>query len=353
MNTHKKNTASHATEQAQAKLDNKAAAPAFPQTRMRRLRTSGWMRDMVAENTLQTTDLIWPAFITEGEKTSEDIQTMPGVQRLSIDLLLKKIESAAKLDIPAIALFPATPTEKKTPKGEESYNPFNLICRATQAIKKEFPDIGIITDVALDPYTDHGHDGLLQNGEILNDESVEVLCRQALNQARAGADIIAPSDMMDGRIAAIRNALDGERFQNVTILSYAAKYASTFYGPFRDAVGSSGALRGNKKTYQMNPANSDEALREVEMDINEGADMVMIKPGMPYLDIIQRVSSNFNIPTFAYQVSGEYAMIRMAAEAGCLDYETAMMESLLGFKRAGCYGILTYSAIDIAKILKG
>ena len=353
MNTHKNNTASQASEQAHPNTQTQSPARNFPQTRMRRLRSAGWVRDMVAENTLQTSDLIWPAFIAEGENIRENIKTMPGVDRLSIDLLLKKIEEAANLNIPAIALFPATPAEKKTPQGEESYNPFNLICRATQAIKKEFPDIGIITDVALDPYTDHGHDGLLHNGEILNDESVEVLCRQALNQARAGADIIAPSDMMDGRIAAIRNALDNEGFQNVAILSYAAKYASCFYGPFRDAVGSGGALKGDKKTYQMNPANSDEALREVQMDMNEGADMVMIKPGMPYLDIIQRVSSTFNIPTFAYQVSGEYAMIRMAAEAGCLDYETAMMESLLGFKRAGCSGVLTYGAIDAAKILKG
>ncbi|MCB9983167.1 MAG: porphobilinogen synthase [Rhodospirillales bacterium] len=348
MTAQKKNTVSKAPEQGPAY----SSSAAYPQTRLRRLRSSAWIRDMVTENRLCASDLIWPLFIIEGDNTAQAITTMPGVERLTIDRAVKAAQDAAALGIPAIALFPATPGEKKTPGGEESYNPFNLICRAVQAIKKQCPDIGIITDVALDPYTDHGHDGLLEDGKILNDPTVEILCKQALNQARAGADIIAPSDMMDGRIGAIRTALDAEGFQDVAIMSYAAKYASCFYGPFRYAVGSSGALKGDKKTYQMNPANSDEALREVALDLNEGADMVMVKPGLPYLDIIWRVKSTFSAPTFAYQVSGEFAMLKAAADKGAFDYNTALIESLLAFKRAGCDGILTYGALDAARWLK-
>ena len=324
---------------------------AYPQTRMRRIRSSGWMRDLVAEHHLQISDLIWPVFITEGEDIVEPVGALPDVERLSIDKLLPQILQAKDYGINAVALFPATPPEKKSEDGSECTNPFNLICRASQAIKDKCPDIGIITDVALDPYTTHGHDGVLESGKIVNDETVDILCRQALNQARAGADIIAPSDMMDGRVGAIRQALDGEGYEDVAILSYAAKYASCFYGPFRDAVGSSGVLKGDKKTYQMNPANTDEALREVALDIEEGADMVMIKPGMPYLDIIQRVKSTFRVPTFAYQVSGEFAMLKHAAQNGAFDYDQALMESLLAFKRAGCDGILTYGAIEAARII--
>ena len=319
---------------------------------MRRLRTSGWMRGMVAENLLTPADLIWPAFILEAADKTEDIATMPGVQRLGIEKLVARAKEAQELGVSAIALFPVVPTSKKTEGGEESFNPMNLICNATKRIKEAAPEIGIITDVALDPYTTHGHDGLLDDDKILNDETIEVLCKQALNQAKAGADIIAPSDMMDGRVAAIRQALDAEGFEDVAIMSYAAKYASHYYGPFRDAVGSKSALKGDKKTYQMSPANTDEAIREVQLDIAEGADMVMVKPGMPYLDIVRRVKERFNVPTFAYQVSGEYAMLRHAADQGCFDFETSLMESLLGFKRAGCNGILTYGALDAAKLLK-
>lgn len=337
------------TVHEQPSLENLTAS--YPQTRMRRLRTTRWMRDLVCENHLRVSDLIWPVFITEGTNNKEAIPSMPGVHRISIDILIKKLSRAAKLQIPAIALFPAIEVSKKTENAKESTNPNNLICRALKAIKSEFPDIGLITDVALDPYTSHGHDGLLNGDKILNDETVVVLCEQALNLARAGADIIAPSDMMDGRIGAIRNALDHEGFQDIAVLSYAAKYASCFYGPFRDAIGSSGALKGDKKTYQMNPANTDEALKEVALDIQEGADMVMIKPGMPYLDVIQRVSSTFSIPTFAYQVSGEYSMMKTAANHGALNYEATLMESLLAFKRAGCAGILTYGAIEAAELI--
>jgi len=307
---------------------------------------------MVAENLLTPADLIWPAFILEAADKTEDIATMPGVQRLGIEKLVARAKEAQELGVSAIALFPVVPTSKKTEGGEESFNPMNLICNATKRIKEAAPEIGIITDVALDPYTTHGHDGLLDDDKILNDETIEVLCKQALNQAKAGADIIAPSDMMDGRVAAIRQALDAEGFEDVAIMSYAAKYASCFYGPFRDAVGSKSALKGDKKTYQMSPANTDEAIREVQLDIAEGADMVMVKPGMPYLDIVRRVKERFNVPTFAYQVSGEYAMLRHAADQGCFDFETSLMESLLGFKRAGCNGILTYGALDAAKLLK-
>jgi len=347
MTTQKKNTASIAPEQAPLKNTPNG----FPQTRMRRLRTSGWIRDLVTETKLQTSDLIWPVFITEGENNRESIASMPDVQRMSIDVLLEELKRASKLKIPAIAIFPAIQNDKKTPLGEESHNPDNLICKAVKAIKTDFPNIGIITDVALDPYTSHGHDGLMDKDKIINDETVEILCAQAINQAQAGADIIAPSDMMDGRIGAIRRALDANGFQDVAILSYAAKYASCFYGPFRDAVGSGGALKGDKKTYQMNPANTDEAMREIALDIQEGADMIMVKPGMPYLDIIHRAHTTFSMPTFAYQVSGEYAMMKMADAHGAIDYESAMMESLIAFKRAGCSGILTYGALDAAEIL--
>ena len=338
---HKPAINTEATEQA-----------AYPQVRMRRLRSKGWLRDMVQEHHVRAADLIWPVFITEGTNAREPVPSMPGVERVSIDQLLEDIKRAADLDIRAFALFPVTPTEKKTMDGREALNPGNLICRAIQAIKKELPDVGIITDVALDPYTTHGHDGLVHNGKILNDETVEILCKQSLIQSQAGADIIAPSDMMDGRVGQIRRTLDQNGFTDTAILSYAVKYASCFYGPFRDAVGSSGFLKGDKKTYQMNPANAAEALREVALDINEGADIVMVKPGLPYLDIIKSVKDTFNVPTFAYQVSGEYAMLRAAAANGWLDYDAALAESLLAFKRAGCDGILSYGAVDYARFLQ-
>jgi porphobilinogen synthase len=321
-------------------------------TRMRRNRTDAWTRNMVAENRLNASNLIWPLFVIEGDNQRDPIKSMPGVDRLSIDLIVKAVQEAKDHGIPAIALFPVTPPNLKTPDGAEAFNQDNLICRTIHAVKDSVPDIGVIADVALDPYTSHGHDGLLSaEGKILNDETIEVLCKQALVQAQAGADIIAPSDMMDGRIGAIRDVLDAHGFQDVKIMSYAAKYASAFYGPFRDAVGSGGVLKGDKKTYQMDPANSDEALREVALDLDEGADMVMVKPGMPYLDIINRVKTEFRVPTFAYNVSGEYAMIRFAAENGALDYNKALMEMLLAFKRAGADGILTYAALDAAKLL--
>lgn len=320
--------------------------------RMRRLRSSSWIREMVSETRLHSSDLILPVFVLEGQRAREDVASMPGVERQSIDLTIETAKKAVDLGIPAIALFPVVDSAKKTEHGEESYNPDNLMCRAIQEIKAAVPDIGLITDVALDPYTSHGHDGLVDDGKVLNDETVEALCLQAFVQAQAGADIIAPSDMMDGRVGAIRRHLDAAGYTDAAILSYAAKYASSFYGPFRDAVGSSSALKGDKKTYQMNPANSLEALREVELDIFEGADMVMVKPGLPYLDIIKNVKERFGVPTFAYNVSGEYAMLKAAAANGWLDYESCMMESLLAFKRAGCDGILTYSALDAAQLLK-
>lgn len=323
----------------------------YPSKRMRRLRSSSWIRSLVEENAIAAQDLIWPVFVIEGENETENIPSMPGVLRYSIDLLVEEVKKAHDLGIPAIAPFPITTPEKKSDDGREAYNEGNLMCRAISAVKDSVPEIGIITDVALDPYTSHGHDGVLENGIILNDESVELLCKQAIVQAQAGADIIAPSDMMDGRIRAIRNALDNDKLQDVSIMSYAAKYASSFYGPFRDAVCSSGCLKGDKKTYQMNPANSDEALQEVLMDINEGADMVMVKPGLPYLDIIRRVKDSFKAPTFAYHVSGEYAMLRAACDNGWLDYDIAIMETAVAFKRAGCDGILTYAAHDIAKLI--
>jgi len=324
----------------------------FPATRLRRNRFDDATRRLVAEHRLSVDDLIWPIFIREGGGAPTEISAMPGVFRTGLDGLAKHVEEAAKLGIPAIALFPATPAEKKNALGTEALNPENLMCQATRILKREFPQIALLGDVALDPYTDHGHDGILVDGYVANDESVEILVKQAVNQAAAGIDIIAPSDMMDGRIGEIRAALDGAGLINTRIMSYAAKYASAFYGPFRDAIGSSGALKGDKKTYQMNPANSDEALREVAMDIAEGADMIMVKPGMPYLDIIRRVKDRFEMPVFAYQVSGEYSMIVAAARNGWLDGDKAMLESLLAFKRAGCSGILTYFAVQAAKLME-
>ncbi|MFM9864638.1 MAG: porphobilinogen synthase, partial [Micropepsaceae bacterium] len=319
-------------------------APRFPATRLRRLRRTDWSRRLVAEQTLSPADLIWPIFIVDGVNRREPIASMPGVDRLSVDLVPAAAEEAQKLGIPVIALFPYTDPAKKTDDGREALNPDNLVCRATRAIKAAQIDIGVLCDVALDPYTTHGHDGLLKDGVILNDETVEVLVAQALNQVRAGCDIIAPSDMMDGRIGAIRNALEREGHKDTLIMAYAAKYASAFYGPFRDAVGSSKALKGDKRTYQMNPANGDEAIREVALDIAEGADMVMVKPGLPYLDIVRRVKETFGVPTFAYQVSGEYSMIMAAAERGWIDADRAILESLTAFKRAGADGVLSYFA---------
>ncbi len=324
----------------------------FPAARPRRNRFDDATRRLVAEHKLSADDLIWPIFIREGTGAPQEVATMPDVFRTALDGLARHVEEAARLRIPAIALFPATPAGLKTPDGAEALNPDNLICRAARLLKAEFPEIALIGDVALDPYTDHGHDGVIIDDYVANDESVEILTQQAVNQAHAGIDIIAPSDMMDGRVAAIRAGLDGAGFINTRIMSYAAKYASAFYGPFRDAIGSSTALKGDKKTYQMNPANTDEALREVAMDIAEGADMVMVKPGMPYLDIIRRVRERFEMPVFAYQVSGEYAMIMAAARNGWLDHDRAMLESLLAFKRAGCSGVLTYFAVQAARLME-
>lgn len=324
----------------------------YPEKRMRRARSAPWIRSLVQENNISVHDLIWPVFVIEGEKKQESIDSMPNVTRYSIDLLTEEVKKARDLGIPAVALFPITSADKKTDDGAESYNPDNLICRAIRALKKEVPEVGIITDVALDPYTSHGHDGLLKDDVILNDETVEILIKQALVQAQAGADIIAPSDMMDGRVAAIRAHMDQNSHQNTMIMAYAAKYASGFYGPFRDAVQSSGCLNGDKKTYQMNPANSDEAIHEVALDLQEGADMVMVKPGLPYLDIISRVKNEFKVPTFAYHVSGEYAMLRAACDNGWLDYDTTILETMLSFKRAGCDGILTYAARDVAALIQ-
>lgn len=312
------------------------------------------MRRLVAEAVLGPGDLVWPAFVIEGEGRAEAVETMPGVERLTIDRLVESAAEAAGLGIPAVALFPVTDPALKTGDGAEAVNPENLVCRAVRAVKAAGLDLGVICDVALDPYTSHGQDGLVRDGVILNDETVEVLCRQAVVQAEAGCDVIAPSDMMDGRVGAIRAALDRAGHGDTLVLSYAAKYASAFYGPFRDAVGSARALAsggGDKKTYQMDPANGDEALREVALDLAEGADMVMVKPGLPYLDVVRRVKERFGVPTLAYQVSGEYAMIRHAAAAGALDGEAAMLESLLAFKRAGADAVLTYFALDAARIL--
>ena len=334
---------------------NRPATPwgAYPTTRLRRNRRDDWSRRLVRENHLRTDDLIWPVFVHEGQNRRQPIPSMPGVERLSIDLLVEAAGEAMQLGIPVVALFPATLPEKKSPEAEEAVNPENLICRATRAIKQAHGDrLGVLCDVALDPYTSHGHDGLIRDGYVVNDETVEVLCRQAVVQAEAGCDVIAPSDMMDGRVGAVRRALDLAGFQRVRIMSYAAKYASAFYGPFRDAVGSASSLgQGDKKTYQMDPANGDEAIREVALDLAEGADMVMVKPGMPYLDIVRRVKETFGAATYVYQVSGEYAMLSAAAANGWLDRERVVLESLLGFKRAGADGILTYFALEVARWL--
>ena len=327
--------------------------PAYPSTRLRRVRRHDWSRRLVREHDLSVDDLIWPLFVTEGEAHREPISSMPGVERLSIDLLVVAVGEAAALGIPAVALFPATDPQLKTPDCEEAVNPDNLICRAVRAVKEAHGDrIGVICDVALDPYSSHGQDGLVRNDYVVNDETVEMLCRQAVVQAEAGCDVIAPSDMMDGRVGQIRASLDEHGLVDAQIMAYAAKYASAFYGPFRDAVGSSANLgSGDKKTYQMAPANSDEAIREVGLDLGEGADSVMVKPGMPYLDIVRRVKDTFGAPTFAYQVSGEYAMLCGAADHGWLDREQVMLESLIAFKRAGADGILTYFARDAAQAL--
>jgi porphobilinogen synthase len=328
------------------------ASPLDLTTRPRRNRKAEWARRLVRENVLTPDDLIWPLFVIDGTDKRIPIASMPGVERLSVDQAVRDAERATRLNIPCIALFPYTEPALRDEHGSEALNADNLVCQSVRAIKKEFPDLGILCDVALDPFTSHGHDGLIENGKILNDETVAVLVRQALVQAQAGCDIIAPSDMMDGRVGAIRTALDGAGLVDVQIMAYAAKYASAFYGPFRDAIGSAKTLTGDKRTYQMDSANSDEALREVELDIAEGADMVMVKPGMPYLDVLRRVKDTFAMPTFAYQVSGEYAMIAAAAANGWIDGERAMMESLLGFKRAGADGVLTYFAPQAAEKLR-
>ncbi len=323
---------------------------AFPATRLRRNRHDAWTRRLVAETRLSVDDLIWPVFITEGAD-SVAVASMPGVSRIGIDRLAATAEAAFTLGIPALALFPVTPPERKDAEGTESGNPDNLICRSARLLKRALPELGLIGDVALDPYTDHGHDGVIRDGYVDNDETLAVLARQAVVQAEAGIDVIAPSDMMDGRIGRLRAALDERGLIHTRLMSYAAKYASAFYGPFRDAVGSAAALKGGKQTYQMDPANSDEALREVALDLAEGADMVMVKPGMPYLDIIRRVHETFAVPTFAYQVSGEYAMLSGAIERGWLDRDRAIVESLIAFRRAGASGILTYFALDAARLL--
>ena len=325
----------------------------FPSRRLRRLRANEFGRDLVRENSISAKDLIYPVFVLEGDNRKESVASMPGVERKTLDLLLVECQEIVDLGIPAIALFPVIDASKKSLEAEEAYNPDGLVQTTVKAIKAKFPQLGVITDVALDPYTSHGQDGIVDDsGYILNDITKEVLVKQALSHAVAGADVVAPSDMMDGRIGAIREALEASDYVNTMILSYAAKYASSFYGPFRDAVGSAGALgKADKKTYQMDPANSDEALHEVALDIEEGADMVMVKPGMPYLDIVRRVKDEFKVPTFAYQVSGEYAMIKAASANGWLDEEQIVMEAMMSFKRAGCDGILTYFAKDICRYL--
>ncbi|RYF76382.1 MAG: porphobilinogen synthase [Comamonadaceae bacterium] len=330
-----------------------AHAP-FPLGRPRRLRRDSFTRDLVRENVLGTHDLIYPVFVQEGERRRDAVASMPGVDRLSLDLLLPVAEQCVALGIPVMALFPVIDPSLKTPAGDEAFNPDGLIPRVVAALKARFPELGLMTDVALDPYTSHGQDGLLDDtGYILNDETVEVLSRQALAQSQAGVDIVAPSDMMDGRIGAIRDLLEASGAIHTRIMAYSAKYASAFYGPFRDAVGSAANLgKSNKKVYQMDPANSDEALREVGLDIAEGADMVMVKPGMPYLDIVRRVKDEFRVPTFAYQVSGEYAMLKAAAANGWLEHDAVMLESLLAFKRAGADGVLTYFALDAARLIR-
>jgi porphobilinogen synthase len=320
---------------------------------MRRLRRHDWTRRLVSENTVAPADFIWPLFLIEGKKKREPIASMPGVERLSIDLAIAAAEEAATLGIPVVALFPHTEETLKTEDGREAANPKNLVCRAVRAIKKAVPNLGVMCDVALDPYTSHGHDGVLAGDYVANDKTVDILVRQSLAQAEAGCDILAPSDMMDGRIGAIRASLEKKGLQDVILLAYAAKYASAFYGPYRDAIGSAKALKGDKRTYQMDPANTDEALREVALDIAEGADMVMVKPGMPYLDIVRRVKDTFAMPTVVYQVSGEYSMLMAAIERGWLDKDRVILESLMAFKRAGADAIITYFARDVAKRLKG
>ncbi|HTP81870.1 MAG TPA: porphobilinogen synthase [Alphaproteobacteria bacterium] len=325
----------------------------YPRTRLRRNRRHAWSRALVAEHTLTPADLIWPVFVQEGKGKRTPIPSMPGVARLTVDELVKDARRAAKLGIPAIALFPVVPPHRKSEDGDEAWNADNLVCRAVRALKKAVPEMGVVCDVALDPYTSHGQDGLVRDGYVVNDETIEVIVKQTLVQAEAGCDVIAPSEMMDGRIGALRDALDRAGFEAVRLMAYAAKYASGFYGPFRDALGSATSLgKGDKRTYQMDPANSDEALREVGFDLDEGADMVMVKPGMPYLDIVRRVKDTFGAPTFVYQVSGEYAMLAGAVERGWLD-RRVVMESLIGFKRAGADGVLTYFAIEAAEVLRG
>ncbi len=329
----------------------------FPGSRMRRMRRDDFSRRLMREHTLTADDLIYPVFVLEGSGRTEAVASMPGVERMSLDRLLPVAEKALTLGVPALALFPVVDGSRKTPGAEEAWNPAGLVPTVVARLKQEFPDLGVITDVALDPYTSHGQDGLIDPADprayVMNDETLEALAKQALCHARAGADVVAPSDMMDGRVGRIRATLDAEKLIHTRILAYSAKYASAFYGPFRDAVGSAGNLgKGNKYTYQMDPGNSDEALREVALDIDEGADMVMVKPGMPYLDIVRRVKDEFGVPTYAYQVSGEYAMLKAAAQNGWLDHDAVMMEALLSFKRAGCDGILTYFALEAAALLK-
>jgi len=333
-------------------MSSMSKTPSFPAVRMRRNRHCDWSRRLVSENRLSVDDLIWPLFVIDGENCREPVASMPGVERLSVDLIVEAAQSAVELGIPVISLFPNTSDELRDANASEALNPDNLVCQAVRAIKAQVPDIGIMCDVALDPYTSHGHDGLLVGSEVVNDESLEVLVAQTLILVDAGCDIIGPSDMMDGRIGAIRTALEDKGHKNTQIMAYAAKYASAFYGPFRDAVGSNSNLKGDKHTYQMDYANSDEAIREVRLDLNEGADMVMIKPGMPYLDIVRRVKDEFAVPTFAYQVSGEYAMLMAAAQNGWLDEDRVILESLTAFKRAGADGILTYFAPRVAKMLQ-
>ena len=324
---------------------------AYPRVRMRRNRTDDWTRRLVAEARLSVDDLIWPVFVQDTDGETE-VQSMPGVKRYGLDRLVDAVGPVAAAGLPAVALFPNIDPALRTPDAAEAANPDNLVCQAIRAVKAAYPDLGVICDVALDPFNSDGHDGLVRDGRILNDETVEVLCRQALVQAEAGCDVIAPSDMMDGRIGAIRAALDAAGLDQIKILAYSAKYASAFYGPFRDAVGSGGMLTGDKKTYQMDPANSDEALREVALDLEEGADMVMVKPGLPYLDVVRRIKETFAVPTMVYQVSGEYAMLKAAALQGWLDNDKVVMESLLAFKRAGADAILTYTAPEAARLLK-
>ena len=354
MTARKDKTVSLRTERAKraGTATEAAKGPGFPATRMRRNRRADWSRRLVRETSLTSSDLIWPIFLIEGTRARTPVASMPGVERLTVDLAVRAAEEAAALGLPAIALFPNTDPSLRDEAASEALNPGNLVCRAVRAIKEAVPEIGIICDVALDPYTSHGHDGILVGGEIDNDRTVEILVQQALVQAEAGCDILAPSDMMDGRIGAIRTALEANGFTNTQLLAYAAKYASAFYGPFRDAVGSGTRLKGDKLSYQMDPANGDEALREVALDIAEGADMVMVKPGLPYLDIVRRVKETFGVPTFVYQVSGEYAMLAAAAERGWLDRERVILESLIAFKRAGADAIFSYFALEAAKLLK-